>query len=163
MNLSGNNSKVARRRSAGWKSGAIVAAVFAAGASPAAAQYGSGPPLQPLPPLPAVQGPAGPQGAAGAQGPAGPQGPQGPEGVADAVDRGVSRPAEGTADVADDNTGVGAQQVRVVSSEAVQAVPASTGSLPFTGARVGILAAFGAALLAAGLGLRRRFAALPEH
>jgi len=159
MDLSSNllniASSPARRKIA-----VVAAAAFAASASPAAAQYGSGPPL---PPLPALQSVAGPQGEAGPQGPqgeAGPQGPQGvagPQGVPGAVGGGEAIPAEGTTGPVVD-TGVGSAPVRVVSSEAAQPVAAAdTGALPFTGARIGVLAAIGGSLLALGVGLRRRF------
>lgn len=134
-------------------------------------KYGSGPPLPKLPPLQVdldkkadvgkagPPGPAGPAGPAGAQGPPGPAGPQGPAGVDAAVDGGVPDEAEGTAPGEVRDTDVGAPTVKVVSSEAAKPVAAPADELPFTGARIGILAAIGAALAALGVGLRRRFAA----
>jgi hypothetical protein len=71
-------------------------------------------------------------------------------------------PAAGTAgevgDGADAGTGSGAQRVRVVSSERAAPVALGDDSLPFTGARIGMLAAIGAGLLALGYGVRRRSA-----
>jgi hypothetical protein len=122
--------------------GAVAAALVAVGASPAAAQYGTGTPQAVLPPLPTTAAPPT------AQAP--------PAGVAGAVGGGGSTPADNTTAGDTTDTGVGAPTVAVVSDE--RAAPAAVGGedLPFTGANIGIFAAIGAALLALGLGVRRR-------
>lgn len=151
LGLAGNHST--------RKIGLVAAVALAVAPATAVAQYGSGPPLPPLPPLQGAVGPAGPSGAQGPVGPAGPAGPQGPGSVAVAVDGGTPNAAEGTASGEVRDTDVGAPTVRVVSTEAAQPVAAAGDSLPFTGAKIGVLAAIGAALAALGVGLRRRFAA----
>jgi hypothetical protein len=127
--------------------GAIAAALVAAGASPAAAQYGPGTPQGVLPPLPSTAVPPNAQTAAANQ-----------AGVAGAVGGGDATPADNTTSgegVAAAGPGATAPAVAVVSDE--RAAPAAaSGDLPFTGADIGIFAAIGAALLALGLAVRRR-------
>jgi len=125
--------------------GAVAAALVAFGASPAAAQYGTGTPQPVLPPLPTTAAPPSAQTTPPAQ-----------TGVAGAVGGGNSRPADNTTSGDTTDTGVDAPAVAVVSDE--RAAPAAVGGedLPFTGANIGIFAAIGAGLLALGLGVRRR-------
>jgi hypothetical protein len=167
-------------RRTGRRIGAVAAAALAVGASPASAQYGTDAPLPPLPPLQGtVAAPAGAAapattavpattaapGTAAAPSTAGAPAtsqaapaPGAAAGVAGAVGSGNSVPAGGTAGVVR-NTGVEAPRVRVVSSERAAPVTLGSEDLPFTGARIGLLAAIGAGLLAFGLGVRRRSAA----
>ncbi|MEA2143060.1 MAG: hypothetical protein QOI64_1490 [Solirubrobacteraceae bacterium] len=155
--------------------GAVAAAAMAVGASPAAAQYGTDAPLPALPPLQGTQAPAA-AAAPGATTPPRASTPNVPAaasnapadasantrhapangaGVAGAVGSGDGVPAGGTGGEVR-NTGVGAPIVRVVSSERAEPVSLDGDSLPFTGARIGMLAAIGAGLLLLGLGVRRR-------
>jgi len=126
---------------------AAAVGLTALGATPAAAQYGSEPPLPPLPPLQSAA-PAAPTSAPT------PPTPPSPSGVAGAVGGGDSTPAAGTAGEVSD-TGVEAPPVQVASDERTAPVIAGD-DLPFTGAEIGMLAAIGAGLLVLGLGVRRR-------
>lgn len=145
-----SSSSLLRRaavRRTGRRIGVLVAAVVAVGASPAAAQYGTGTPLAPLPPLPSTAVP-----------PAADTSPA-QAGVAGAVGGGDATPAANTTSgegVAGTGTDATAPTVAVVSDE--RAAPASTSGddLPFTGANIGIFVAIGTALLVLGLGVRRR-------
>ncbi|MEA2195438.1 MAG: hypothetical protein QOG42_1872 [Solirubrobacteraceae bacterium] len=160
----------------GRRIGALAAAVLAVGASPASAQYGANSPLPALPPLQGATTPvAGTAAPAGSRSNASPAPVTGApttagaatgsaagaenSGVAGAVGSGnTAVPVAGTAGAVR-NTGVDAPTVRVVSSERAAPVALGGGDLPFTGARIGLLAAIGAGLLALGLGVRRRSAA----
>lgn len=93
-------------------------------------------------------------GVAGA-GSSGNAAPAGQGGVAGAVGSGDVVPATGTAGEVRD-TGVGAPAVRIVSTERAEPVTISGDDLPFTGANLTLLALIGGALLALGLGVRRR-------
>jgi hypothetical protein len=127
---------------------AVALVLTALGATPAAAQYGSEPPLPPLPPLQSAA-PAAPTSAPTPSTP-----PSNPSGVAGAVGTGDTTPAGGTAGEVSD-TDTEAPPVQVVSDERAAPVAADD-DLPFTGANIGTFAAIGAGLLLLGLGVRRR-------
>jgi hypothetical protein len=160
---------VAGRR-AGRRVGVIAAAMIAIGASPAAAQYGADPPLPPLPPLPTASPPAPPAPAAAAAAPAPAPAPApssgsgapapappapAPSGVEAAVGSGGAVPAAGTKGPVRD-TDVAAPAVQVVSDERSAPAAIEGDDLPFTGASLGLFALIGGALVALGLGVRRR-------
>lgn len=178
MNRSNNLAGLVAERRTRYKIGALAAAAMAVGASPAGAQYGTDAPLPPLPPLQGTTAaptgttapgataapstsaspstPTGQSGVAGATG-SGNAAPGATDqsGVAGAVGSGDAVPAAGTGGEVRD-TGVGAPSVSVVSSERAEPVAISGDNLPFTGARIGMLAAIGGGLLVLGLGVRRR-------
>jgi hypothetical protein len=142
------------RRRLGRRIGALAAALVAVGASPAAAQYGTGTPLPPLPALPGATSTGTPGTSAAPSNTPAPPVTTPASGVAGAVGSGDARPADDTSGAVL-NTGVGAPAVEVVSDERAAPV-VDDDNLPFTGADLGIFAAIGAALVALGLGLRRR-------
>jgi len=170
MIRSNNLAGLVAARRTGYKIGALAAAAMAVGAPPAGAQYGTDAPLPPLPPLQGTTAPTGttapgttatPSGAptpgsSAAPSTTGPApAPAGQPGVAGAVGTDDAVPAAGTAGEIR-NTGVGGPSVRVVSSERAEPVSTRADNLPFTGARIGLLAAIGAGLFVLGLGVRRR-------
>jgi len=164
MIRSNNLAGLVAARRTGYKIGALAAAAMAVGAPSAGAQYGTDAPLPPLPPLQGTTAPTGttapgttatPSGAPTPGSSAAPSttGP-GVAGVAGAVGTDDAVPAAGTAGEIR-NTGVGGPSVRVVSSERAEPVSTRADNLPFTGARIGLLAAIGAGLFVLGLGVRR--------
>jgi len=168
MIRSNNLARLVAARRTGYKIGMFAAAAMAVGVTPAGAQYGADPPLPPLPPLqgtPAASGDPTPGSTTGSStaAPGSTTGssttppaptPASPADVADAVGSGDAVPAAGTAGEVR-NTGVGGPSVRVVSSERAEPVSTRADNLPFTGARIGLLAAIGVGLFVLGLGVRR--------
>ena len=170
MNARNRRLDIVARRHAKYTIG-VAAAAVAVGASPAAAQYGTDAPLPPLPPLqgetvapppatPAASAsagtaPAAPPRASTSSSPRAATPPPSRSGVAGAVGSGDVVRATGTAGEVRD-TGVGAPAVRIVSTERAEPVSISGDDLPFTGANVVLVALIGGALLALGLGVRRR-------
>lgn len=161
------------------------------GAGVASAQYGAGPPLPPLPPIPgAVSGPSGAVSpatqtglglpsavgngtAAPADGtvPAGVLGAEIP-GVANsptgAVGNGTAAPVDGTGRAGVLGTRIQAALPTAVVKSSDVALPVSDKAnnlhtLPYTGLQIGWLGAFGAGMLLVGVGLRRKFSALPTR